>query len=233
MLASLKQRAICALQLLLKGASLRAARVRVPPQGPPNPGRVNGQGIMGRGNGRGAGPGRGRGGPDMMNAGPVNMPTPGFFGDMGAMSAMNGMGAMGPMGPNPMMMGMDMNYGRMGGFDGDFGMPGIASMGMGMNPMAHPMMMGMGDMGVGFPMAMAPPRPPPPRRPPVDERPGPAARPYSSDRLYDDDHVDDYRDPPARSGYSRYCKGSWQHHDSSSTSLAAILPGSPVFYAMT
>lgn len=210
-----------------------AARVRVPPQGPPAATRINAQGMMGRGNGRGTGPGRGRGGQEMMNAGPVNMPTPGFgFGDMGAMS-MNGMGGMGPMGPNPMMMGMDMNYGRMGGFEGDFGMPGIASMGMGMNPMGHPMMMGMGDMGGSFPMAMPPPRPPPPRRIPIDERPGPAARPYSSDRMYDDDHVDDYRDPPARSGYSRYCKDSWQQHNSSTTNLDAILPGSPVFYAIT
>ena len=209
-------------------ACVYAARVRVPPQGPPNPGRASGPGTMGRGNGRGAGPGRGRGGTDMMNAGPVNMP---YFGDMGAMGPMNGMGAMGPMGPNQMMMGMDMNYGRTGFFDGDFGMPGLASMGMAMNPMQHPMMMGMGDMGMGFPMAMPPRPPPPPRRLPIDERP--AARPYSSDRLYDDDHVDDYREPPARSGYSRYCKDPWQHYDGSSASLEAILPGSPVFYAMT
>lgn len=186
---------------------------------------------MGRGNGRGAGPGRGRGGPEMMG-GPVNMPTP-FFGDMSGMP-MNGMGGMGPMGPYPMMAGMDMNYGRMGGFEEGFGMPGLASMGMGMNPMGHPMMAGMGDMG--FPMVMPPRPPPPPRRQPVDEslnRLGPAPRPYSSDRMYDDDHVDDYRDPPARSGYSRYCKDSWQQHDSSSISLAAILPGSPVFYAIS
>lgn len=208
-----------------------AARVRVPPQGPPAPGRMNGQGMMGRGNGRGTGPGRGRGGPEMMG-GPVNMPAP-FFGDMSGMP-MNGMGGMGPMGPYPMMPGMDMNYGRMGGLEEGFGMPGLASMGMGMNPMGHPMMAGMGDMG--FPMVMPPRPPPPPRRLPIDEglnRLGPAPRPYSSDRMYDDEHVDDYRDPPARSGYSRYCKDSWQQHDSSSTSLDVILPGSPVFYAIS
>ena len=188
---------------------------------------------MGRGGGR-VNPGRGRGGPEMMNSGPVNMPGPDFFGGMGGMP-MNGLGPMGPMGPGPMgMMGMEhMNYGRMGGFEGEFGMPAIASMGMG--PMANPMMMGMGmgmmDMGPAFPMAMPPPRPPP-RRLPVDEavnRPGPTSRPYSSDRTYDDDRVDEHRDPPARSGYSRYCKASWQQPESSILDL----PGSPVFYAIT
>ena len=195
---------------------------------------MNGQGMMGRGNGRGPGPGRGRGAPDIMNNGPV-IPSPGFFGDMNGMP-MNGMGPIGPMGPNPMMMGMDqMNYGRMGGFEGDFGMPGIASMGMGMNPMAHPMMMGMGDMGGAFAMAMPPPRPPP-RRAPLDEglnRPGPASRPYSSERMFDDDRIDDFRDPPARSGYSRYCKDSWQQPDSNNNNINTMLPDSPVFYIMT
>ena len=210
-----------------------AARVRI--QGPVA-GGMNGQhGMMGRGVGRGN-PGRGRGGPDMMNGNPMSMPGPFYGGDMGGMP-MNGLGPMGPMGPGPMMgMGMDpMSFGRMGGFEGDFGMPNIASMGMGMGPMANPMMMGMGlgmgEMGAAFPMAM-PPRPPPPRRLPADEpvtRPGPTTRPYSSNRQYDDDHIDEYRDPPARSGYSRYCKTSWPQPEHNT--LDSVLPDSPVFYA--
>ncbi len=209
-----------------------AARVRI--QGPSAGGMNGQQGMMGRGGGRGN-PGRGRGGPDMMNGNPMSMPGPFYGGDMGGMP-MNGLGPMGPMGPGPMMgMGMDpMNFGRMGGFEGDFGMPNIASMGMGMGPMANPMMMGMGlgmgDMGAAFPMAM-PPRPPPPRRLPADEpvsRPGPTTRPYSSNRQYDDDRIDEYRDPPARSGYSRYCKTSWPQPEHNT--LDSILPDSPVFY---
>ncbi len=206
-----------------------AARVRV--QGPPAQGRSNGQqGMMGRAGGRGN-PGRGRGGPEMMNGNAVNMPGPGFFPEMGM--PMNGMGPMGPMGPGPMMgMGMDpMNFGRMGGFEGDFGMPNIASMGMGLGHMATPMMMGMGmgDMGAAFPMAMPPPRPPPPCE--GLNRPVPTSRPFNNDRTYDDDRVDEFRDPPARSGYSRYCKASWQHTDS--RVLDTILPGSPVSYAIS
>lgn len=212
----------------------RPARVRI---GAPNAGRMNGQqGMMGRVGGR-SNPGRGRGGPDMMTNGPI-MPTPGFMGDMG-MAPMNAFLPMGPMGQPHMMMGMDpMAMGSMAGFDGDFRMPNVASMGMAMNPMGNPMMgmgmgMGAGDMGPAFPMAMPPPRPPPRR--PLDEgmnsRPGPASRPYSSDRIYDDDRVDDCRDQPGRSGYSRYCKDPSKQHDSSS--MESLLPGSPVFYAVT
>ena len=212
--------------MLLLFAGVSAARVRI--QGPPAQGRMNGQqGMMGRGAGRGN-PARGRGGPDMMNNGPINMPVPGYFNEMAV--GMNGLGPMGPMGPGPMMMGMEqMPFGRMGGFEGDFGMPNIASMGMGMNPMAHHMMMGMdmGNMGGAFPALGPPPRPPPPRLDEGFNRPGPTARPYSSDRLYEDDRVDKYRDPPARSGYSRYCRMSWQEPESNGTQLLPGMPGFP------
>lgn len=196
---------------------------------------MQGVGMMGRGiPGRGMS-GRGRGGPEMMNAG-MNMPGPEFFGGMGMPMPMGGMPPMMPMGPNPMMMGMgDMDFNRMGGFDGGMGMGNMASMGMGMGPMGNPMMMGMGgmgDMGGGFPMGAMPPPRPPPRRTPEEGpiRPGiNTSRPYSNDRLYEDERSDDYRDQP-RSGYSRYCKDSLQQ--SSSNSLASILPGSPIFYAV-
>ena len=80
MLTSMKKRGTCALHLHLQSACLRVARFCVPPQGPPNLGRVNGQGIMGRGNGRGTGGPYmiGGGGPYMMNAGPISTPTPRF-----------------------------------------------------------------------------------------------------------------------------------------------------------
>lgn len=181
--------------------------------------------MMGRGMpGRGMA-GRGRG-PDMMNPA-MNMPGPEFFGGMGM--PMGGMPPMMPMGPNPMMMQMgDMDFNRMGGFDGGMGMGNMASMGMGMGPMGNPIMMGMGgmgDMGGGFPMGAMPPPRPPPRRIEDSIRPGMNARPYSNDRMYEDERPDDYR-----SGYSRYCKDGLQQ--SSSNSLASILPGSPVFYAV-
>lgn len=217
-------------------ATCFAARVRV--QGPPNQtrmgpqGGMQGGGMMGRGMpGRGM-PGRGRGGPEMMSG--MNMPGPEFFSGMGM--PMGGMPPMMPMGPNPMMMQMgDMDFNRMGGFDGGMGMGNMASLGMGMGPMGNPIMMGMGgmgDMGGGFPIGAMPPPRPPPRRMPIQEdaiRPGSDARPYSNDRMYDDERIDEYRDQ-ARSGYSRYCKDPFQ--TSSSHSLASILPGSPVFYAV-
>lgn len=187
-----------------------------------------GGGMMGRGNpGRGM-PGRGRGGPDMMHG--MGMPNPEFFGGMNGMGMPMGMGPMMHMGPNPMMMGMaDMDFNRMGGFDNSMAMANMASMGMGMgNPMGNPMMMGMGEMGGGFPMAMAPPRPPPRRMPVQEESIRPSnAPPFTSDRMYKDERTDGSRDKPR--SYSRYCKGSWQV---STGNLETLLPGSPVFYAV-